>query len=78
MKKKKWHYVREYYETKFLGATIREWRYRFRFNERKAEELIRVYPFELTWSELSEAQRQVLLTKIEPDGDDYRLRKDGQ
>jgi len=78
MKKKKWNYVREYFETKFLGETIFEWRYRFRFNEEKAEELIRVYPFELTWSELPEEKRQILLKKIEPDGDDYRLKREGQ
>ena len=78
MKKKKWNYVREYFDDEFLGEKTQRWRYRFRFNEEKAEELIRVYPFELTWSELPEEKRQILLKKIEPDGEDYRLKKDGQ
>ena len=78
MKKKKWHYVRDYHKTEFLGETIYEWRYRFRFNEEKAEELIKLYPFESAWVQLSEAKRRVLLSKIIPDGEDYKLKKDGQ
>ena len=78
MKKKKWNYVREYYKIEFLGETIYEWRYRFRFNEDKAEEVVDVHDPILTWSELPEEKRQILLKKIEPDGEDYRLKKDGQ
>jgi hypothetical protein len=78
MKKKKWNYVREYYEEEFLGEKILRWRYRFRFNEDKAEEVIDVHHPILTWSGLSEAKRQILLKKIEPDGEDYRLKKVGQ
>ena len=78
MKKKKWNYVREYFEEDFLGEKIPYWNHRFRFNEEKAEELVKVGPFEWRWSELSKEKRQILLKKIEPDGEDYRLKKDGQ
>ena len=48
-------------------------RYRFRFNEQKAEELIFTYTDGFKWVELPEEKRQVLLKKIEPDGEDYKL-----
>jgi len=78
MKKKKWNFVREYYDDEFLGEKIQRWRYRFRFNEQKAEELIFTYTYGLKWVELPEEKRQVLLKKIEPDGEDYKLKKEGQ
>jgi truncated hemoglobin YjbI len=77
MKKKKWNYVREYYEEEFLGEKISLWRYRFRLNEKKAEELIFTFTYGLDWIQLPEEKRQILLKKIEPDGEDYRLKKDG-
>jgi len=73
MKKKKWHYVWEGYDEEFLGEKIKHWRCRFRFNKEKAEEFVKVGPFEWGWSELSEEKRKILLKKIEPHGDDYRL-----
>ena len=78
MKKKKWNYVREYYEDEFLGEKIQRWRYRFRFNEKKAEELIFTFTCGFEWVQLPEEKRQILLKKIEPDGEDYRLKKEGQ
>jgi len=78
MKKKKWNYVREYFEDEFLGEKILRWRYRFRFNEKKAEILVPTWDYDFDWSPLPEEQRQILLKKIEPDGEDYRLKKEGQ
>ena len=78
MKKKKWNYVREYFDDEFLGEKTQRWRYRFRFNDKKAEEVFFTYACGLGWIKLPEEKRQILLKKIEPDGEDYRLKKDGQ
>jgi hypothetical protein len=78
MKKKKWNYVREYYEDEFLGEKIQRWQYRFRFNDKKAEMLVPTWDYSFGWVQLPEAKRQILLKKVEPDGEDYRLKKDGQ
>ena len=47
------------------------------FDKEKAEEFVKVGSFEWGWSELLEEKRKILLKKIEPDGDDYRLKREG-
>jgi len=79
MKKKKWNYVREYYEDR---SGVINWRYRFRFNDKKAEEVFMVFDdglgIDFKWVRLTEDMRKSLIKNIEPDGEDYRLKKDGQ